>query len=107
MNNLFGRFYFKKTTNGNLLGEFSNNFSEGVSTESADKIEGSESYIGVYNTTWQEKGIIHFAKLYISQKKETQNLIFALEWKEKDALIFVGEGMYCDNILVGNYKSAE
>jgi hypothetical protein len=103
-NNLFGRFYFKKTSNGNLVGEFSNNISRSISTESADKVESSDSYIGKYNTTWQENGVVRFAKLNISQKQETGNMIFTLEWKENDKLIFVGEGMFCDNILIGDYQ---
>ena len=105
-NNLFGRFYFKKTSNGNLVGEFSNNTSRSISTESADKVESADSYIGKYNTTWQENGIVRFAKLNISQKQETGNMIFTLEWKENDNLIFVGEGMFCDNILIGDYQGA-
>lgn len=103
-NDLLGRFYFKKTSNGNLVGEFSNNKSKSISTESADKIESFDSYIGTYNSTWQENGTMRFAKLYISQKKDTGNTIFTLEWKVDDKLIFVGEGMFCDNILIGDYQ---
>jgi len=32
----YGCFYYKKTTNGNLIGEFSNNQREDVYSESAD-----------------------------------------------------------------------
>ena len=33
---LIGQFYFKRTTNGNLVGEFSNNFENRIYTESSD-----------------------------------------------------------------------
>jgi len=46
-----GRFWFKRTVNGNLIGEFSNNVSESISTESADLITTPESFVGVYILT--------------------------------------------------------
>ncbi len=103
--NLIGRFYFKLTSNGNLIGEFSNNFSTGISTESADSTNILGNYLGVYNSTWQEDGNAHFANLTISQKNATGNTIFTLEWRENNNLTFIGEGMLCDNILIGNYQS--
>jgi hypothetical protein len=68
---IIGRFYFKKTSNGNLIGEWSNNKSDEkqrTSTESCDLKKGEDkSYIGLYRSTWQEDGTAHFADLTISK----------------------------------------
>ena len=115
MPKITGRFYFKQTTNGNLLGEWSNHdstASQPTSTESADfdfslgspKARGP--FVGRYHSTWQENGEAVFATLTIDPKLPIPN-IFTLTWhspsKGKD--IFKGEGMLCDDILVGNYYS--
>ncbi len=103
-NNLIGRFYFKQTSNGNLIGEFSNNKSPGIYTESSDSFKSTGNYLGNYNSTWQEDGIPKFAILKISQKPKTNNKIFTLKWSEEGTPIFKGEGMLCDNILIGDYQ---
>jgi hypothetical protein len=52
-----GRFYFKRTKNNNLVGEWSNNdvVAGGVFTESCDKAGGDKAeegeYIGIYYST--------------------------------------------------------
>jgi hypothetical protein len=104
MATIFGRFYFKRTTNKNLVGEFSNNKSgNAISTESADLIEGTnDNYFGKYNSTWQENGKPLFAILTISPKNSNPKL-FLLDWSRNGKSIFLGEGMLCDDILIGNY----
>jgi hypothetical protein len=112
---LLGRFYFKSTINGNLIGEFSNNQSDKISTESSDlrknPIEDSnliaitDNYIGDYFTTWQVDNIQHFAELKIRFRINTGNQIYTLTWTEKGISIYIGEGMLCDNILIGDYQS--
>jgi hypothetical protein len=103
---IIGRFYFKQTSNGNLIGEFSNNGSE-PSTESCDLISSANSnYLGEYDSSWQEDGKPFYAKLKI-WKKEGKMRIFSLEWKRNDKPIFTGEGMLCNDVLIGNYQSAE
>ncbi|MEI8204950.1 MAG: hypothetical protein WCH34_18155 [Bacteroidota bacterium] len=108
MSNLKGRFYFKRTSNGNLLGEFSNNQS-GICTESADRVsveeaENTITFIGDYYASWQEnKKVSLFANLNISYKKGFSNQIYTLMWKRDNVIIFEGEGMLCDDILIGNY----
>jgi hypothetical protein len=110
-----GRFYFKKTDNGNLIGEFSNNQDDNIYTESADLIKSCANkecanckYHGTYHSSWQEECEALFAELEISPKKGSAQL-FTLEWFRKDSsdshkeLIFVGEGMLCDGILFGDY----
>jgi hypothetical protein len=111
-NEIIGRFYFRRTSNGNLIGEFSNNKS-GVgglpqtSTESCD-LRGSDTgdYLGEYYSTWQEQGKPQFADLKISHKNGTTRL-FSLEWTRSGKPIFKGEGMLCDNVLIGDYQNGD
>jgi hypothetical protein len=97
-----GRFYFKKTQSGNLLGEFSNNATSKNYTESADlcRDDRLEIFEGTYFTTWQENGSAEFAELVISRV----NLIFSLKWTVANAGHFSGEGFLVDGMLVGNYR---
>ena len=104
MEELIGCFYFKQTNNGNLIGEFSNNKNPGIYTESSDLIGSTGDYLGKYHSSWQEDGISQFADLAISQKPKTNNKIFILKWSRKGIPIFKGEGMLCDNILIGDYQ---
>lgn len=100
-----GRFYFKQTSNGNLLGEWSNNHETRVFTESADLIsdydEKAGKFVGSYNATWQEGGQAHFATLKISRSGSQ----FKLEWRGQAK--FDGDGMLCDDILIGDYRSVK
>jgi hypothetical protein len=106
-NKIYGRFYFKKTSNGNLIGEWSNRESVEVSTESADLFEPGEDpkvpFVGKYHTTWQENGNPRHQVLDI-KKKQQNSPIYALRWGN-DA--FTGEAMLCDDILVGDYRSGK
>ncbi|HEY5369188.1 MAG TPA: hypothetical protein VIJ75_09365 [Hanamia sp.] len=105
---LIGRFYFKKTYNGNLIGEFSNNRINIISSESADAyIENkSDDFIGIYNTTWQQEGVPFFAKLTISYRDNTHR-IYKLEWERNRETIFIGEGFVFENNLIGDYRDFE
>lgn len=53
-NDLIGRFYFKPTSNGNLVGEFSNNFSNEIQAKSAVSIKKISNFFGTYRSTWYE-----------------------------------------------------
>ena len=104
-NTINGRFYLKKTRNGNLVGEFSNDHDTKISTESCDAqgyFDGN--YIGKYNSTWQEKGTPLFAELEIVPNTSNEQL-FVLEWRRNGKPIFKGAGMLCDDILIGDYQS--
>ena len=107
-NKIAGRFFFKKTDNGNLIGEFSNNDpSSKISTESADlqpEIHNS-GFIGTFHSTWQEAGKPFFAVLTISQK--TNSKLFTLEWNRNNEPIFKGEGMLVDGVLIGDYHQVK
>ena len=99
MEKVNGRFYFKKTINGNLLGEFSNNGTSKNYTESADLISNikDDHFEGSYLSTWYEDGAC-FAKLDIKRLDGH----YSLEWTE--GAHFEGQGMLCENnILIGNY----
>lgn len=99
-----GRFYFKRTSNGNIIGEFSNRQGDVVSTESADLTGHSTGFVGSYNTTWQEVGKPHYATLTIAPCTRNPAL-FTVTWFRDRKMIFDGEGMLCDDILIGDYHS--
>ena len=102
---IIGRFYFKRTQNGNLIGEFSNNVILRTLTESADIIDPLDGFRGKYHTTWQEDGDSIFANLTIGFKDGTGNSIYQLSWTTKDGtLMFLGEGFLVDGILIGDYR---
>lgn len=112
MSNLIGQFYFKKGANGNLFGEFSNNHSTWITTESADltfdkKKENPNNYIGKYYSTWQEEGKPHFAILTITRKANPDAIddIFTLTWEIKGEDTFWGEGFIIDKMLIGHYRN--
>ena len=52
MPKLIGSFYFDRTASGNLVGEFVNNQSSFVMTESANPKGKFPNFIGKYDSTW-------------------------------------------------------
>jgi hypothetical protein len=112
-NTMIGRFYFKLTAGGNLVGEFSNDSTNRTYTESADRVmPGTSSYLGDYFSTWHEDGgtQAELTKLTITLKGGCNN-IYTVIWEEYPSsqvppkLRFKGEAMLCDDILVGDYSS--
>ncbi len=104
---LIGSFFFKKTQNGNLIGEFSNNQSDIISTESADRTDPSDfsDFVGVYNATWQQNGETFFRTLSISLKQNNLHRIYELRWVDSNRHpTFYGEGFLVENILIGHYR---
>lgn len=101
-----GRFYFKKTNSGNIIGEFSadgtETYTEGGDLRGLDK--GYHDYSGTYYTTWRdEKKKPVFTELRISKKPKR---LFDLVWSDaKGVTEWKGTGMLCDNILIGDYHS--
>jgi len=98
-----GRFYLRKTDNGNLLGEWSNDSTPGIFTESCDLNVGSgQCFCGTYFSTWREEGRACFATLTITKPGH----VFVLEWRGNDGN-FDGHGMLQSNeVLVGDYHSS-
>lgn len=105
-----GWFYFKVTDNGNLIGEFSNEHINGeICTESSVYVGGKRNLIGAtstasatYATTWLD---FHNDPAYAVLKITRTGNVFALEWKENKAVLWKGNGMLCDGILVGEFHS--
>lgn len=109
MENVVGRFYFKLSSNGNLLGEYSNDKSQDCDVEAAkrlsgDPVENENPFIGEYKSTWTEGDRVVFSDLIIEQKKDSDTL-FSIKWSDSKRTIFTGEAMIVDGILIGNYQS--
>ncbi|MGV3461662.1 MAG: hypothetical protein ACO1N9_14530 [Flavobacterium sp.] len=105
---VLGSFYFRQTANGNLVGEFANNESKRLASESADSIEiGNIGFIGQYTSTWYGESSAHTCILSIRSKADSYNLLI-LEWRDAQSnLIFRGEGFINNNILIGTYWDNE
>jgi len=103
---VLGSFYFRLTTNGNLMGEFMNNLSQQMATESADVIgEQNDNFIGDYQSTWFD-GNAQTMRLSITQKAHTFN-IFRLVWSDDTATHFVGEAFLSNEMLIGVYGDGD
>jgi len=104
---VLGRFYFKQTANGNLLGEFSNTGMQVNRTESADITSRFNlPFIGTYRSTWFEQNE-QSLDLEIQYKIDSNNRIYTLIWSNNGAITFVGEGFVVDSILIGDYRDDE
>ena len=112
-NKLIGRFYFRKTNKGNLIGEYSNNFALGIYTESADSFQdtsksSSENFIGKYTSTWHENNLAIYSILTIEYRKDTIDKIYTLKWDDKRGNTnFWGEAMLFGDVLIGDYRNFE
>ena len=110
MATIIGRFYFKLTDAGNLIGEYSNSAGTRSLPESAMRKDGSEvgGFVSSYMSTWFEPsaGAGVAALLKIEPKSESSDL-FELTWCEiaGNSDLYKGEAMLCDGMLIGNYWS--
>jgi hypothetical protein len=106
---LIGRFYFKKTDHGNLIGEYSNRHGNEsrVFAEAASRMTTGTGWIGKYLSSWHEspRGPAEWAELSIKRKPGNSG-VFVLSWKRGNEELFVGEAMQCDGMLVGDYSDA-
>jgi hypothetical protein len=106
-----GRFYFKLTESGNLLGEYSNQFMVRNDPECSSRTEGDIlSFCGEFISTWQEDVGPVEAHLVISTRAANPSKCgnYSLKWSElskgiKGKEVFVGEAMLSDGMLIGNY----
>ena len=104
---IVGRFYFKQTISGNLIGEFSNNLSSRNLTECANienKID--EPFCGEFKTAWFENEV-NSLNLKIEIKDISINNIYKLTWSNKTRIVFWGEGFLVENMLIGDYRNFE
>ncbi len=102
-----GRFYFKRTTSGNLIGEFSHHRMKENSTEGANRTSPDKgSFDGTYITTWSDNSTPQIAQMVITPKSGCTN-IFTVEWTNLTShkIIFLGEGMIVDGMLIGDYRN--
>lgn len=109
-NKVNGCFYFKQTSNGNLIGEYTHDNNPLIWTESAHmqniKDNNEAPYIGEYKSTWHEKGNeFYLTTLNIFPNEDPKSKKYILTW-EGNNFYFIGDGMFCDNILIGYYRSA-
>lgn len=100
---LVGCFYFSKSVNGNLLGEFTNDKSDDVTPECGVPTIHASGFVGTYKTVWFDIEQ-HFATLEITQKPNTN--IYILEWTETGKPSYSGQAMLVENKLVGHYKQS-
>ena len=112
-----GTFYFKRTTAGHLLGEYSNPSTPRARPECAfreDSIPNSNrtTFAGDYISTWYEPGEVPetvAATLTIAAKSAPADPTtqFELTWTELGSpnVMFRGEAMLNDGILIGHYHS--
>ena len=109
-----GRFYFELTSNGNLLGEYSNNhLNSGIEVEAAKRVaEGREEFAnlkgsefhGEFLSIWTQ-GKSGSPPCYLEISRDKNRLqIFSLVWsKKKGGKLYHGEGMLAGHLLIGNY----
>lgn len=104
MTNIVGSFYLKKTSSGNLIGEFTNCLNPKIFTESADLVNKSEemSFLGDYTSTWIEEEIAILVSLKIEWKEDSNKKKFRLTWSNAKTT-FHGEGFLLDDLLIGHY----
>lgn len=96
------RFYFRLTTSGNLLGEYSNRTTLRNFAHVGDrKVVGDvNNFEGTYDACWLENGTTPFyAELTITM---TNPNVFQLEWRGGEAN-YDGEGFVENGMLVGWY----
>lgn len=105
-NFLLGNFYYKQTINGNIIGEFSNNNTDNIYTESCDLINRTtaDKFIGIYLSSWVENDESHKSNLEISFKYKKNKRIYKLVWIVDGKEKFDGEGILCAEHLIGFYK---
>lgn len=104
MSKIFGQFYFKRTSNGNLLGEYSNSNMSSIDVESANAVKIVNGFEGTYDTMWQvNKSSTCKILEIIAHPKIVGG--FLLSWGNGGVKEFEGQGFIVDGMLIGSYKS--
>lgn len=99
--NFCGSFWFEKTINGNLIGEFSNTDSTTINTESAQKIVPDSKFDGDYISTWFDI-VLCKADLKI---RNTNGQKFTFDWKAVGGINYEEEGfLSSENRIIGFYR---
>lgn len=106
MNEIIGSFYLKKAGDRKLSGEFTNNTRFTLSTERCELVEaGNEPFLGRYNSYWHIGDNDYTAVLIISfiDHAENKNVKYKLTWFMDDKLMYEGEAILVDDMLIGHY----
>ena len=108
---LIGNFYYQRTEYRNLIGEFTNNKTEIVISESADFISIIESenpdsgignqFLGQYNSSWRQGNDVFRLTLKITRRHDSK---FSLTWRNENGVTeYEGEGFMVGEMLIGYY----
>ncbi len=111
-----GRFYFTKTDNGNLIGEFSHNQCATIFTETAQLIDSTGTpgeYPGTYHSAWLDDDGGNNTAAILAELTITptgpNDPRFDLNWRviapERQEL-YTGQAMLANGMLIGDYESA-
>lgn len=101
MVDFMGSFYFDQTVNGNLIGEFMNNQTTVILTESATVNKITFPFEGSFVSTWFDTEL-HKATLDIKKN----GFKFELKWTEPNKQGYIGEGFLTGTKLVGYYTKS-
>ncbi|WP_294284157.1 hypothetical protein [uncultured Chryseobacterium sp.] len=99
-----GFFYFRLTNNGNLVGEFFNDFDTSIRTESADRTNNENRFDNTYLSTWREGGNSEILNLNINIS-ENNDRVFDLAWfrNNENNPVFRGQAMEIEESLLSGY----
>lgn len=114
MHRTTGNFYFKLTTAGHLIGEYSNHANPWARPECAfreDDIPDCErrSFEGRYVSTWYEPDSRSAEVLILTiEARNDSLLLFNLSWSDRNGRPhYSGQAMLNDGQLIGNYWSVD
>lgn len=99
MKRFIGTFYFEKTINGNLIGEFTNNDSDIVIPECAQITNHPNEFEGIYLSCWYDIDLCQ-AELEIIKMINK----FKVKWTTTKGDDFIGEGFLTGKKLIGYYE---
>lgn len=108
MSDIIGSFYLKKVASDKLLGEFTNNKRFTVSEECCELLEaGDAPFLGKYDSKWYIADQCYLATLTIAfvEHAENKDVKYKLSWFMQDKLMYEGEAMLVDDMLMGHYIS--
>ena len=103
MEEIIGNFYYTRSVNGNLLGEFTNNLDDRILSESCNPRTNMDGFIGEYNSSWQQNRDTFGFGLTIDNHPTALGK-FTLIWSNPNGTPeYFGEGFRVGEMLVGFY----
>ena len=102
---IVGVFYFKRTENGNLIGESKNDGTVRWNVESANRLtDSNDLFAGDFLTVWLEDQKPYAGNLKIKKIGEHYKLLWHCK---SQSSVFWGTGKIKNDILTGNYSNTE